>query len=280
MFSSLSKPFTMAWLSVSEWYLLLFGVVLVVGLVGEFLADHKGKKYSRLKKRKRLFEILVISGVAGELLADGGIFLFGGHLQSFAEIEVASLNKDAASARLETTQLKLQITRLTNNVEHLDMRKWPVHSLTAEVKLLLKPQQELAGDLNFPAHLEISQSGKNRLKVLLACNGAIDLGFENIAPTYCMMFSSPFRPIGLAISPIEVIHGESAIEASSSFDTMSLIITNFPAGNAEIIRASAIVTINEIIRTRFFFNPIQLQNGFGILKGSLATNSITILKPE
>lgn len=99
MFSSLSKPFTVAWLSTSEEYLLVFGIILVVGLVGEFWIDHKSKKYSRVKKRKRLFEILVIAGVAGEIIADGGIFEFGDHLQDLINVEVAQLNREAGNAR-------------------------------------------------------------------------------------------------------------------------------------------------------------------------------------
>jgi hypothetical protein len=73
-----------------------------VGLFGEYFAEHKKKEYPRFKKHKRLFEILVIIGVAGELFADGGIFLFGRQLQSFADIEVAQLNSraiDACAAR-------------------------------------------------------------------------------------------------------------------------------------------------------------------------------------
>jgi hypothetical protein len=76
----------------------VFGLVLVFGLVVEFLAGHKGKKYSKLKKRKRLFEILVIAGVAGELLADGGIFLFGRQLQTIADRDIANTNLEAKQA--------------------------------------------------------------------------------------------------------------------------------------------------------------------------------------
>jgi hypothetical protein len=89
---SLSKSVTSTWLDVSEIALLVFGVVLVIGLVGEVA------KSDKWKKRLRLFEMLVIIGVAGELIADGGIFLFSRHLQTISEAEYSGLNKQAADA--------------------------------------------------------------------------------------------------------------------------------------------------------------------------------------
>jgi hypothetical protein len=204
---SLSKPWTEAWLAISEFGLLEFGILLVAGLVGEYFADHKKREYPKFKKRKRLFELLVIIGVAGELFADGGIFLFGGHLQTIAELEVARLNKEASFARLETTKLKLQIS-------NLDIRKWPVHSITAEVKLRFQYQPDntpgqlkkdwvewaehskvLVGDMNFPARLTISHSEPQvGTKVILVSSSAIDLSLPPPAsPMYLLTFSSPFR---------------------------------------------------------------------------------------
>jgi hypothetical protein len=112
MFLSLSKSSTATLLALSELALLLFGIMLVAGLVGEYFADHKKKEFPRCKKHKHLFEILVIVGVAGELFADGGVFGFGDHLQTIANTEVALLNKDAAAAQLEATKLKKQIEEL------------------------------------------------------------------------------------------------------------------------------------------------------------------------
>lgn len=94
-----SKYWTEAWLHVSEIALLIFGITLSLGLVGEFLADHKKKDYPWCKKWKREFEILVILGVMGELLADGGIFSFGMHLQTIADQEVAAFNAVAEEAK-------------------------------------------------------------------------------------------------------------------------------------------------------------------------------------
>lgn len=43
--------------------------------------------------------MLVIIGVAGELLADGGIFLFSKQLQTIADLEIADLTKESGNAK-------------------------------------------------------------------------------------------------------------------------------------------------------------------------------------
>jgi hypothetical protein len=89
----LSKSATATALDISEVALLLFGVLLVIGLIGEYA------KAERWKKHLKLFEMFVIIGVAGELLADGGIFLFSRHLQTIADLEIAELTREAGNAR-------------------------------------------------------------------------------------------------------------------------------------------------------------------------------------
>ncbi len=78
---SLSRSATSSALDASEIALLIFGIVLVVGLIGEVA------KSERWKKRLRIFELMVIIGVAGELVADGGIFVFSSHLEAITEAE-------------------------------------------------------------------------------------------------------------------------------------------------------------------------------------------------
>lgn len=80
-------------LDISEVALLLFGLLLVAGLIGEYRESVKWKKWVKM------FELFVIIGVAGELLADGAIFLFSAHLQTISDTEVAQLNKEAGDAR-------------------------------------------------------------------------------------------------------------------------------------------------------------------------------------
>jgi hypothetical protein len=103
---SLSKPATTNALEASEALLLAFGVLLVIGLVGEY------SKSERWKAHVRKFEMMVIIGVAGELVADGGIFLFSAHLQTISESDVASLNKEAGVARRDAAQANLELAKL------------------------------------------------------------------------------------------------------------------------------------------------------------------------
>ncbi len=88
--ASLSKSATSTWLGVSEILLLLFGVLLVVGLIGEYRES--------LKPWVKVFEMFVILGVAGELLADGGIFALSRHLETIANGEIALLTQQSAIA--------------------------------------------------------------------------------------------------------------------------------------------------------------------------------------
>jgi len=91
-FFSLSKFATTSWLDWSEIILLVSGLVLVVGIIGEYA------KSDRWKRHHRVFEVLVIIGVCGELLADGGVFLFSSHLQTISDAELAAVTKKAGEA--------------------------------------------------------------------------------------------------------------------------------------------------------------------------------------
>jgi hypothetical protein len=262
---SLSKPWATAWLSVSEWALLEFGFLLVIGLIGEYFADNKKKEFPKFKKHKRLFELFVIVGVAGELIADGGIFGFSGRLQTVAEIEVAQLNKEAELARLETVKIKQKMA-------NLDASKWPVHSVTAEVRLRFENRQELDCDLNFTARLTISPSenvGPGR-KVLLFCKNANEVKTDPW-PMHILLFSSAIRPVPMpgAIGLLPRLSAETACE---TMNTISLQITNFPISNVKVLSGSAGVTYNEVLRKRFVINAGEINNGFVVLTGTVNTN--------
>ncbi len=95
---SLSKSATSIALDISEIALLLFGILLVVGLIGEYAKSERWKRYART------FEMFVIIGVAGELFADGGIFLFSSHLQTIADIEIGELTKEAGDAKTSANE--------------------------------------------------------------------------------------------------------------------------------------------------------------------------------
>jgi hypothetical protein len=90
-FLSLSKSWTSFALNCSELLLLIFGVILVAGLVGEYRIRESSPWFKRC-------ELLVIIGVLGELLSDGAIFTFSRHLETLSDIEVATLNVKASEA--------------------------------------------------------------------------------------------------------------------------------------------------------------------------------------
>jgi hypothetical protein len=108
---SWSKAASTIGLDVSEWLLLISGVVLVFGIFGE---------YKKLPTRLLLwptavFEILVMVGVAGELLGDGGVFAFSSHLQSIEDGELRTLGSEAdkLDLRLKSLNTKTDMAGMT-----------------------------------------------------------------------------------------------------------------------------------------------------------------------
>jgi hypothetical protein len=86
-------------LNLSEIFLLIFGFLLVVGIVGEYA------KSPRWQKHLRIFQLFVMIGVAGELIADGGVFLFSHRLQTTADAKIAALNSAAAQLQRDAALL-------------------------------------------------------------------------------------------------------------------------------------------------------------------------------
>jgi hypothetical protein len=111
MLSSLSKDATSLALNTSEVALLLFGALLVLGLVGEYSESASWKRYIKT------FELFVILGVAGELIADGAIFLLSSHLQTLSDVEVARLNNAAESANATAKKFESQIADANSKAE-------------------------------------------------------------------------------------------------------------------------------------------------------------------
>jgi hypothetical protein len=54
----------------------------------------------------KFFEMLVIIGVLGELIADGGIFLFSSNLQTIAKTEIASVSNDSAKLGKQSSRIR------------------------------------------------------------------------------------------------------------------------------------------------------------------------------
>lgn len=113
---SLSKSATTSALNWSELILLIFGIVLVAGLVGEYKTP---EPHSR---RMKFFEMLVIVGVLGELLGDGGIFLFSKQLQVISEIEIAGANKNAGDAKDSAIAAQHALEEVSKHAEAIQGR--------------------------------------------------------------------------------------------------------------------------------------------------------------
>lgn len=119
----------------------------MLGLIGE---SKKCQKMPWCKMRHGLFELMVIVGVAGELLADGGIFLSSGHLQNITDLEIenlqttnASLVKIAGEAHLSAALTESNNLVLSSNVFALARVYDQSTNALAEARVRLKDATSL-----------------------------------------------------------------------------------------------------------------------------------------
>jgi hypothetical protein len=94
---SLSKSATSTALDVSDIVLLVSGALLLFGALGEYLEDHK-RLPRWMRWPKLIFEIIVAVSLAGELIADGGVFVFSHHLQKLEGADIDALERKSAKA--------------------------------------------------------------------------------------------------------------------------------------------------------------------------------------
>lgn len=176
---SISKPLALTSLSISEWALLLFGVLLVLGLIGEFLADHEPKKFSKIRKLKRVFEILVIAGVAGEILADGGIFTFSGRLQSLSDLEVAASNERAKTADENANEAALRVAEIGRTNAQLSLTIEQLRSTNLSFAVMLEGLH--SNNLVVDARLtQEANEAQTRGESFAASNALLSLDLENL----------------------------------------------------------------------------------------------------
>src|SRR5580704_14840117 len=99
---ALSKAESATGLKVAEWLLLVSGLTLLWGAAGEYLEDHgKLHKLPRwLRWTKLIFILMVVGGLIGEFIGDAGVFVFSEELQSIDDQELTRLGDTATS--LET----------------------------------------------------------------------------------------------------------------------------------------------------------------------------------
>jgi len=94
-FGSLSESDTKFWGDVSNVLLIVSAVLVATGLIGEWPESHSWKRRSLYKAAK----YAVVIGVAGELLADAGVFKAGDRLQEIDGTAIVAANKRAADAQ-------------------------------------------------------------------------------------------------------------------------------------------------------------------------------------
>lgn len=114
-FLSLSKSSTAFWLHASEAVLFGFGVLLVIGLIGEIKVPWWNSWF-------RKFELLLIIRVAGELIGDGGVFIFSEHLQTIADAEVKTAITQAGEARTSAGKAEERAGKATERASKADER--------------------------------------------------------------------------------------------------------------------------------------------------------------
>jgi len=151
--------------------LLLFGFVLVAGLVGEYFAANKKKEYPRFKKHKRLFEILVIAGVAGELFADGGIFVLSSRLQTISDHEVAASNERASVAEKDAKYAGLLATKIGTTNAQLSFRIEELHSNNLVVDKRLTDEANAAQEAESEANVRAALIESNNVALSLTVEG-------------------------------------------------------------------------------------------------------------
>jgi hypothetical protein len=142
LFESFGKDGAGTGLNWSEGLLLAFGMLLVIGLIGEW---RKGKD-ERWGGLADTFELMVIIGVAGELLFDGLIFGFSGRLSriqdaavtvatdratdagfdaAHATVVAGEANERAAKAneRAQQSSLRVEVLRKDNDQKEQELLK-------------------------------------------------------------------------------------------------------------------------------------------------------------
>jgi hypothetical protein len=145
---SLSKAVTLRGLQVSEWALLIFGALLVVGLIGEY-----HKSWNRFLKS---FELMVIIGVAGELIADGGIFAFSEHLQTIADIEISAANERAGKAEKDAADANERVGKAEERAAANAKEAARLNKLAEDEKLARRKLEARIAD----RHLTVEQQSR------------------------------------------------------------------------------------------------------------------------
>ncbi len=94
---SLSKFAAENWLNSSEILIIAAGFVLAFGAIGEYLEEH-GRLPCWIAWPKIVFILMVVISLVGEFLGDAGVFVFPNELQRIEGAEIEALDKKAKTA--------------------------------------------------------------------------------------------------------------------------------------------------------------------------------------
>jgi hypothetical protein len=89
---SLSKSATETALNVAELVIIVSGLLLAFGAIGEYLEEH-GRLVRWMAWPKLVFIVLVVASLIGEFLGDAGVFVFSEHLQFINDAEANVLRE-------------------------------------------------------------------------------------------------------------------------------------------------------------------------------------------
>ena len=144
--SLLSKTQVHAGLGVCEALLLVSALIVVIGLWGEYRTPSWNIKYD-------LFTLLVAIGCAGELIADGGVFLFSHRLEIISDAEVrdavtkaGNAKTSADSAAQDAGRAKDSADKAETHLAEADERAERAEKIATDERLArFRIEQQIAG---------------------------------------------------------------------------------------------------------------------------------------
>ncbi len=95
--SSLSKSATETAVNIAELIIIVSGLLLAFGAIGEYLEEHH-RLPRWMEWPKLVFIVLVVTSLIGEFLGDAGVFVFSRQLQKIEGTEISDLDKKAKGA--------------------------------------------------------------------------------------------------------------------------------------------------------------------------------------
>jgi hypothetical protein len=90
LLASMSKATTETFLNISELVILGSGFLLAFGAIGEYLVEH-GKLLTWIRWPKIVFVVMVVVSLIGEFLGDAGVYIFSSHLQTISDQELGDV---------------------------------------------------------------------------------------------------------------------------------------------------------------------------------------------